>query len=168
MISTDTYCTDINGEKNKETYKDEISHLYTMYYMQLIRVKNININNHKHKERTILNEYASSIKKFYGNRIKQLQNKLQNDLEISKNSYIGWSNTYYESEYNKKNELLNKLKHKIMIMKGDKMLDMELSIGESESENKNGAVYGYENEFSEYLIMPINIELYRKYFSKKK
>lgn len=113
-------------KKNKKESLNEINNYFTMYYMQLLRVKYTPTYN----EKSILSRYIKCIQAFYNAEIDALEKYLKDYLEECKDAYYGWSTKYYQSEYDKRIKYVEELRHRIETTRSTKFLSLHLSIGD--------------------------------------
>lgn len=127
---------------------NEINNYYTMYYMQLYRVK----YNSTYVEKSILSNYVNSIQEYFLNRINELEEYLKNSLETNLNSYYSWSSKFYQEDYDKKMDAIKELRNRVNNTRNTKFLSLNLTIEDPE----------IEREFSKFIIMPTNKDVLLK------
>jgi hypothetical protein len=116
--------------------------------MQLLRVK----YNSTYIEKSILSQYIKYIQAFYNAEFDALEKYLNDYLQECKNSYYGWSNKYYQTEYDNKMNHLNDLRHRVKSTRNSKFLSLNLSVNDTE----------VDNEFSKFITKSTNQTLLLK------
>lgn len=107
--------------------------LYSQYFEQLIRVK----NNPTYVEKNILKSYYDNIINLYLSAITKLRECVDNELEINKNSYYGWSLEYYETQHKEQMNVLTKLIKQVNEVGLYNFLDYNFVLNEEEQEQLN-------------------------------